>query len=52
MKTPALPLSAVLTVTPAAAGGGGLAPGVTLHTTVYGEGTGHNTWTATVQVQA
>jgi hypothetical protein len=55
VKTQALLLSAVLTVTlasPAAAESGpqGLAPGVTVQTTVFGEGTGHNTWTATVQV--
>ncbi|MFJ1764135.1 phosphodiester glycosidase family protein [Amycolatopsis sp. NPDC088138] len=53
MKTQALLLSAVLTVTlatPASAESGALAPGVTVRTTVSGEGTGHNTWTATVQV--
>jgi hypothetical protein len=55
VKTQALLLSAVLTVTlaaPASAedGARGLAPGVTVRTTVFGEGTGHNTWTATVQV--
>jgi hypothetical protein len=51
----ALVLSACLTAalsTPAAAGGGGqvLAPGVTVHTTVTGGGTGHNTWTVTILV--
>jgi hypothetical protein len=51
----ALLLSTVLAVavaTPAAAEDGVrvLAPGVTVQTTVSGEGTGHNTWTATVQV--
>ncbi|MEU0796261.1 phosphodiester glycosidase family protein [Amycolatopsis sp. NPDC005961] len=56
MKTPApfvLALSAALTLalsTPASAAGAVLAPGLTVSTTVTGEGTGHNTWTVTAQV--
>ncbi|GAB3159966.1 phosphodiester glycosidase family protein [Amycolatopsis stemonae] len=54
MKTPlALTLSAALTLalgTPASAAGDVLAPGLTVSTTVTGEGTGHNAWTVTVQV--
>lgn len=51
----ALFLSAALTVAlsaPATAGPQELAPGVTIYTTVTGEGTGHNTWTVTTQVRA
>ncbi|WP_410673768.1 phosphodiester glycosidase family protein [Amycolatopsis sp. cmx-4-68] len=58
MKTPAplaLALSAALTLalsTPASAADGVqvLAPGLTVSTTVTGEGTGHNFWTVTAQV--
>jgi hypothetical protein len=50
-----LALSAALTLalsTPASAAGGVqvLAPGLTVSTTVTGEGTGHNSWTVTTQV--
>ncbi|WP_143168557.1 phosphodiester glycosidase family protein [Amycolatopsis australiensis] len=49
----ALALSAALTLAlscPASAAGDVLAPGLTVSTTVTGEGTGHNSWTVTTQV--
>lgn len=49
----ALTTAAVLTLalsTPASAAGAVLAPGVTVQTTVTGQGTGHNTWTVTTLV--
>jgi hypothetical protein len=59
VKTPAplaLTLSAALTLalsSPASAAAGDLlAPGLTVSTTVVGDGTGHNTWTVTALVPA